>query len=44
MVDKMPYGLQFIGNWFEEESIFAIARAYERVNKWYEMKPQLDTN
>jgi aspartyl-tRNA(Asn)/glutamyl-tRNA(Gln) amidotransferase subunit A len=44
MVDKMPYGLQFIGNWFEEESIFAIARAYERINKWYEMKPQLDTN
>jgi aspartyl-tRNA(Asn)/glutamyl-tRNA(Gln) amidotransferase subunit A len=32
-VQRLPVGLQIIGNQFEEEKIFALAEAFEEINQ-----------
>jgi len=41
LVDNMPFGLQFIGSWFEEESVLAVAKTYESINRWCDLRPNL---
>lgn len=37
-VDGLPVGMQIIGNYFDEESIFRLAFAYEQATCWYTHK------
>lgn len=37
----LPLGLQIIGNYFEEATIYKVAHAYEQATKYHEEKPQL---
>ena len=38
-VNKLPVGLQIIGNHFQEENILETALAYEMVTDWHKQKP-----
>jgi aspartyl-tRNA(Asn)/glutamyl-tRNA(Gln) amidotransferase subunit A len=37
--DGLPIGFQLLGGPFEEATLFRLARAYERIHTWYELKP-----
>ncbi len=39
--DKMPIGMQIIGNWKEETKILQLAKMYENVNEWHKRKPNM---
>jgi len=39
--EKLPIGLQLIGNHFDEESILQVAHAYEQSTDWHKRKPSL---
>lgn len=37
----LPLGLQIIGNYFDEETIYRVAHAFEQATNYHEQKPQL---
>jgi aspartyl-tRNA(Asn)/glutamyl-tRNA(Gln) amidotransferase subunit A len=37
----LPIGFQLMGKPFAEETLFRLARAYERVHSWYTLQPTL---
>ena len=41
MVDGLPVGLQIIGNYFREDTIFNIAYSYEQATQWHKMRAKL---
>lgn len=40
--DKLPLGLQIVGKYWDEATIYRVARAYERETGWHEMHPHLE--
>ncbi|MBU5485368.1 Asp-tRNA(Asn)/Glu-tRNA(Gln) amidotransferase subunit GatA [Clostridium sp. MSJ-11] len=41
MVDGLPVGIQIIGNYFREDTIFNIAYSYEQSTDWHKMRAKL---
>lgn len=41
MVNNLPVGLQIIGNYYKEDTLFNVAYSYEQSTKWHTMRPQL---
>mgnify|MGYP001274341951 CR=1 FL=1 len=41
MSDGLPVGLQIMGNYFREDTLFNLAYSYEQSTKWHEMHPNL---
>jgi len=39
--EKMPIGLQLIGNLFEEEKLLSVAHAYEQNTEHHKVKPNI---
>lgn len=39
MVDNLPVGLQIIGDYFKEDTIFNIAYSFEQSTQWHKMLP-----
>jgi aspartyl-tRNA(Asn)/glutamyl-tRNA(Gln) amidotransferase subunit A len=39
MVDGLPVGLQIIGDYFKEDTLFNIAYSFEQSTKWHKMMP-----
>jgi aspartyl-tRNA(Asn)/glutamyl-tRNA(Gln) amidotransferase subunit A len=37
--DGLPIGFQLLGGPFDEARLFRLARAYERMHTWYDVKP-----
>src|SRR5690606_8038288 len=37
----LPLGLQIIGNYFDEQTIYRVAHAFEQATNYHEQKPQL---
>jgi aspartyl-tRNA(Asn)/glutamyl-tRNA(Gln) amidotransferase subunit A len=40
--DGLPIGLQIVGRWFDEATLFRIAHAYEQAAGWRTRRPALD--
>jgi aspartyl-tRNA(Asn)/glutamyl-tRNA(Gln) amidotransferase subunit A len=38
---KLPVGLQILGKWFDEQSIFNIANTYQNNTDWHLKAPQV---
>lgn len=41
MVDGLPVGLQFMGDYFKEDVLFNLAYSYEQSTKWHKMMPNI---
>ncbi|KAJ52887.1 aspartyl-tRNA(Asn)/glutamyl-tRNA(Gln) amidotransferase subunit A [Clostridium tetanomorphum] len=41
MVNGLPVGLQIIGNYYKEDTLFNLAYSFEQSTDWHNMKPQL---
>jgi len=41
MVNGLPVGLQFMGNYFREDVLFNLAYSYEQSTKWHNMEPNI---
>jgi len=41
MSDRMPIGLQIIGNYFEEARILGVANRFQQVTDWHKLLPDL---
>ncbi|ACD51059.1 Asp-tRNA(Asn)/Glu-tRNA(Gln) amidotransferase subunit GatA [Clostridium botulinum] len=41
VADGLPVGLQIMGNYFKEDTLFNLAYSYEQSTKWHEMHPNL---
>jgi len=41
--NKLPLGLQIVGKYWDEATVYRVARAYERETGWAEMHPILET-
>lgn len=41
MVDGLPVGLQMIGNYYKEDTLFNLAYSYEQSTQWHKMNPKL---
>lgn len=39
----LPIGLQLVGRWFDEATLFRIAHAYEQATPWHTRRPDLAT-
>jgi aspartyl-tRNA(Asn)/glutamyl-tRNA(Gln) amidotransferase subunit A len=38
----LPIGLQLVGRWFDEVTLFRVAHAYEQATRWHERRPTLE--
>ncbi|MDO8598530.1 MAG: amidase family protein, partial [bacterium] len=36
---QLPVGLQLLGRWFDEESLFTLGEAYEQATDWHTVRP-----
>lgn len=41
LADGLPVGLQIMGNYFREDTLFNLAYSYEKSTNWHEMQPNL---
>ena len=41
MADGLPVGMQIMGNYFKEDTLFNLAYSYEQSTNWHEMHPNL---
>ena len=41
MSDRMPIGLQIIGNYFEEARLLGVANRFQQVTDWHKLLPDL---
>ena len=41
-IDHLPVGLQLIGKWFDEATLFTIGGAYQQVTDWHESRAVTD--
>ena len=41
MVHGLPVGLQVIGNYYREDTLFNLAYSYEQSTQWHKMNPNL---
>lgn len=41
MVNGLPIGLQMIGNYYKEDTLFNLAYSYEQSTQWHKMNPKL---
>lgn len=41
MSNGLPVGMQIMGNYFKEDTLFNLAYSYERSTEWHEMHPNL---
>lgn len=41
MSNGLPIGMQIMGNYFKEDTLFNLAYSYEQSTKWHEMHPNL---
>ena len=41
LADGLPVGLQIMGNYFREDTLFNLAYSYEQSTNWHEMHPNL---
>lgn len=41
MSNGLPVGMQIMGNYFKEDTLFNLAYSYEQSTKWHEMHPNL---
>ncbi|WP_125152873.1 Asp-tRNA(Asn)/Glu-tRNA(Gln) amidotransferase subunit GatA [Clostridium rectalis] len=41
MVNGLPVGLQIIGDYYKEDTLFNLAYSFEQSTQWHKMKPQI---
>lgn len=41
IANGLPVGMQIMGNYFKEDTLFNLAYSYEKSTNWHEMHPNL---